>query len=69
MSKYIVGTIIGTIFFFLAIYLTDYFSKKDTIYVNCSSFQNHKQAQEYFLKNNASHLDGNRNGVACQRLI
>lgn len=42
--------------------------KKEIIYVDCGSFTTQTEAQEYFLENNATHLDGDKDGIACEEL-
>jgi hypothetical protein len=62
--------IIGTVIFlgWLAYISFRNFNKKpeDIIYTNCDSFATRQEAQEYFLRNNAVHLDHDKDGEACE---
>jgi outer membrane biosynthesis protein TonB len=40
--------------------------EEDVIYVNCDSFNTQPEAQEYFLEHNATHLDADKDGEACE---
>jgi hypothetical protein len=42
--------------------------KDEVVYTNCDSFSNQQEAQEYFLENNAVHLDRDKDGIACEDL-
>lgn len=66
ISVAIIGTLILVAGLLFILYRS---TSKNIIYVNCDSFKVQQEAQEYFINNNATQLDGDKDGVACEDLF
>jgi hypothetical protein len=66
MRKDISIAIIGALLLVGWLLYRGIYSRRELIYVTCDSFPSQQEAQDYFIENAATHLDKDKDGIACE---